>query len=273
MKSIRDEKSDESKFNSMILILIGGILWGIAVATSNTFSPAAISATYDVHHTSAYIDSIYNVYKHTEFHGGITDQYGHYGLFFYLPLKIFGFSTKTIAGVCGVLSGATYIFAMSSFCRIVKSNVLRYLVIIVGGMYAIYPAIGSIYWQLYPHRVLFPAITIFLSTVFLRSEVNVWKKCGAISVMTLAVIWNLETGVICCLAWAAFRGLDVLQNEAISIKSTAKIIGRVVCVVMIPLIGAYSIVNLYNLSCGGVEAWLGAKEFAGMVVDNGYITS
>ena len=273
MKSIRDEKSDESNFNSIILILIGGLLWGIAVATSNTFSPAAISATYDVHHTSAYMDSIYNVYKHIEFHGGITDQYGHYGLFFYLPLKIFGFSAKTIAGVCGVLSGATYIFAMSSFCRIIKSNVLRYLVIIVGGMYAIYPAIGSIYWQLYPHRVLFPAITIFLTTVFLRNKINAWKECGAILVMTLAVIWNFETGIICCLAWAAFRGIDVLQDDALSVKSMGHIIGRVTGIVMLPVIGAYGIVNLYYLSCGGAGAWLGVKEFVGMVVDEGYITS
>lgn len=219
------------------------------------------------------MDSIYNVYKHVEFHGGLTDQYGHYALFFWVPLKIFGFSTKTIAGVCGVLSGLTYIFAMSSFCRIVKSNILRYLVIVVGGMYAISPMIGSIYWQLYPHRVIFPAITLFLTTVFKESRINAWKKCGAMLVMTMAVIWNFETGIICCLAWAAFRGNNVLQNEELSVRSMGRALGRAVGIVILPVAVAYGVVNIYNLFCGGMTALLGIKEFIGMVVDDACISS
>lgn len=274
MKSIHNEKAGVGSFNVTILILIGGVLWGIAVATSNTFSPVAISTTYDVHHSSAYIDSIYNVYKHIEFHGGITDQYGHYGLLFYLPLKIFGFTTDTIAGVCGVLSGTSYILAMISFCRIVKSNTLRYLIIAVAGVYAIYPALEGIYWQAYPHRVLFPAITMFLVTNFIKSnKINVWKRCAAVLVMTIAVIWNFESGIVCCMAWAAFRGIDVLQKESVSFKTIGYAVVKIVCIIIIPVFGACGIVNLYNLACGGTEALLGLREFVGLVVDENYIAA
>lgn len=272
MKAIHNEKADADNFNACILIILGGIIWGIAVATSNTFSTTVLNAEYNVHHTSAYIDSIYNVFKHIEFHGGLTDQYGHYGLFFYLPLKIFGFSTKTVAGVCGVLSGAAYILAMSSFCRIVKSNTLRYLIIIVSGVYAIYPALLGIYWQTYPHRILFPAITMFLAASFAKKKIKIWKRCAAILVMTMAVIWNFETGLVCCMAWAAFRGMDVWQKESVSFKTMGYVVVRAACIIMIPVFGAYGTVNLYNLACGGTDALLGIKEFIGMAVDESYIT-
>lgn len=272
IKSIHDENAEASKFNSIILILLGGLLWGIAVATSNTFSPAAISATYDVHHTSAYIDSIYNVYNLVEFHGGITDQYGHYGLFFYLPLKCFGFSTKTIAGVCAVLSSATYVFAMSSFCKIVKSHVVQYIVCIIGGAYAIYPALGNIYWQVYPHRILFPSIILFLTTKFVNSNISIRMRYMAVTILICAMLWNFETGIICCLAWAAFRGMDALQGENIS-KGIRRAVIRIVVIITIPILGAYCIVNIYNLFCGGINALLGMKEFVGMAIDDEYITS
>lgn len=273
MKSIHKEKADTTNFNARILIIFFGILWGIAAASSNTFSPVMRGSAYDVHHSSAYIDSIYNVYKHIEFHGGITDQYGHYGLFFYLPLKIFGLSTKTIAGVCGVLSGATYIFAMISFCRIVRSNIIRYLIIVVAGVYPVSSILVNIFWQVYPHRILFPAITIFLVTCFNKEKISVWKRCIAILIMMAAVMWNFESGIVCCLAWAAFRGIDVLQNQNVSFKSMGCVMARIAGVVMIPVFGAYVIINIYNLACAGTGALLGVRGFLGNVVDKSYITA
>lgn len=90
-------------------------------------------------------------------------------------------------------------------------------------------------------------------------------------IMAFAVLWNFETGIVCCLAWAAFRGIDVLQNEKDLIKCIKGVTERIISVIMIPILASFGVVNLYNLFCGGIGALLGIKEFMGMAIDESYI--
>lgn len=138
-------------------------------------------AFYNLHHSSAYMDSIFNVFRHKPFQGELTDQYGHYALFFYLPLKIFGCNSASIAVALGVLSVATYIFCMLSFGMAVKSNIIRIVTVVVAGIVGLNPILGSIYWQCYPQRLIFPAITIFMITFLEKKGI---KKDG--------IFWELS---------------------------------------------------------------------------------
>lgn len=262
----------EGNRSVLFLILFFGVIWGIGVSTVNTFRYAPAGAFYDLHHSSAYIDTIYNVYRHLPFEGGITDQYGHYALFFYLPLKIFGCSTVVIALFLGVVSALTYMLVMGSFCMTVKSNVLRVLVIIIAGVAGINPALEHIYWQCYPHRLFFPAVTVFLITWLTKRGLKRWEHVLGSAVMALAVLWNFESGIICCGAWLVFNILYLFQREQFSLKLVGLSILSVVTDVVIPVLVAFGIVNIYNLAVGGsVEAFLGIREFLGMLVNSNYI--
>ena len=64
------------------LLVIGTFMWGIAGTTVNTYSAVRVYMAGNLHHTSAYLDSIYNVMRGMPFCGNLTEQYGHYGLFF-----------------------------------------------------------------------------------------------------------------------------------------------------------------------------------------------
>ncbi len=265
------EKSEGNR-GVLFLILFFAVIWGIGVATVNTFRFAPAGAFYDLHHSSAYIDSIYNVFRHLPFQGGITDQYGHYALFFYLPVKLFGCNTVVIAVVLGVVSALTYLFTMGSFCMAVKSNVIRILVAIVAGVAGINPALEHIYWQCYPHRLLFPALTIFLITLFTKRGMKRWCHAVGSAVMALAVLWNFESGIICCGAWLIFNIMYLFQKERLSLKTVGLSLLWAATDVVIPLLAAFGIVNLYNLAAAGsAEAFLGLKDFLGMLVDSNYI--
>lgn len=267
--------TQNTKGSRSILFLIGlfGILWGLAAASVNTFRAAPHAAFYDLHHSSAYIDSIFNVFRQMPYEGGITDQYGHYALFFYLPVKLFGCSTVTIAVLLGLLSAAAYILCMTSFCMVVKSNVIRVAAVLVCGLAGINPALMSIYWQCYPHRLIFPAITIFMITFFSKKGLKRWQYIAGTAVMAFALLWNFESGIICSIAWFAFSVMTLFQKEAFTLKKLA-VCGMALLVdVVLPFLVAMGIVNLYNiLVSDGNTVFLGVREFIGMVVDDSYIS-
>lgn len=267
--------SGQSKnmFSVFFLILLFGLLWGVAMATVNTFRSAPHGAFYDLHHTSAYMDSIFNVYRHMGYEGGLTDQYGHYGLFFYLPLKIFGCSSATVAIILGILAAIVYILCMSSFCMVVKNTVLQIAVICIAGIAGLNPILGSIYWQCYPHRLVFPALTIFMITFASRWGMKMWRYVTGCAVITLALLWNFESGIICAAAWFVYSIVYLLQRGRMTKKKLLLCGIFLLADVVIPFLLALGSVNLYNLIVEGSGArFLGVRDFVGMVVDDNYIS-
>jgi len=105
------------KAQNVILVLevLGfATLWFLSACYLNTFTNWSFGTMYNVFHSSSYIDSIANVFFGHPYRGLECDLYGHYGLFFILPLKIFGGATKTIGIIMGLLAAITFIaFALS----------------------------------------------------------------------------------------------------------------------------------------------------------------
>ena len=64
---IRDSGDSNSNIIPITLILVFGLFAGLDVGTPNTFANTSGGAAYNIHHTSAYIDSIYNVMRGMEF--------------------------------------------------------------------------------------------------------------------------------------------------------------------------------------------------------------
>lgn len=269
-------RQTKNNFSVIFLILLVGLLWGVAMATVNTFRSAPHSAFYDLHHTSAYIDSIFNVYRHMEFKGGLTDQYGHYALFFYLPLKLFGCSTVTVAVILGILAAMVFILCMVSFCMVVKNSVIQIFVVCVAGIAALNPALISIYWQCYPHRLIFPAITIFMITFFSKRGLKIWQYLIGCVVITLSLLWNFESGLICSAAWFVYSIIFLVQKGKMTKRKMLLCVLFLLVDVIIPFLLAVGIVNLYNWLAASASAharfrFLGLRDFLGMLVDDSYI--
>lgn len=251
------------------IIVMGGILWGIAAAEFNTYSGVFVYKQTNLHHSSAYLDAIYNVLRKLPYSGNLTDQYGHYGLFF-LPLKFLGLNTKTVGILMGILAAFVFVLSVISLCRLVESNGIRCLVVFSISMVYISCMAQRVYWQTFPHRQFFPALTLFL--ISLCAEKGLTKKRYVIInvVMMLAVLWNLESGIVCVLAWCFYAALEYIYRiKHLRMRSMILLVVVLAGEIAFALLGAWAIVNGYNLWCGGKA--LGFFGFMGAVTDNAYM--
>ena len=238
-------------------ILACSVLWYFSCLYLNTFSEWSFGAMYNVFHTSAYIDSISNVFFGHPYYGLECDLYGHYGLFFIIPMKIFGANTKTIGTIMGVLAGVTFASFGTAIHLSVKQFVVKFTAIVtlaLSGMLAV-----SMYWQSFPHRMIFPALTLLAIT--LMSRFRLGKKCYIIGLFLpiFAVIWNFETGILCAIAWGLTGGI-------VFSKKCGRILGLIISEVIsvaVSLGGALAILNLYNkLRNGPVLGFAELRGFA-----------
>lgn len=259
-----DKKNKQSTLLLMLVVAFFSFLWGVAVATGNT-----INTFYDMHHSSAYMQSIYNVFYHESFQGGMTDQYGHYALLFYIPMKVFGLTSRNIAITLGILSMLTFIFAMSAFCMVVKSNAIRYITITTTGISGIVVRLEGIYWQCYPHRLIFPALMMFMIAFFIQHQMKARGYFIGSVVVMISVLWNFESGIICCAAWIVFTILYTFQNYDIKCKRSVILLAISCGQIVFSIFGSFVIVNCYNILVGGSALHL--RDYFGVLLDSSYM--
>ena len=249
----------------VIEILAGAVLWYFSCLYLNTFSGWSFGPLYNVFHTSSYIDSISNVYWGHPYYGLECDLYGHYGLFFIIPMKIFGADTKTIGTIMGVLAGVTFASLGTAVHLSVKQFVVKLTAIgtlALSGMLAV-----SMYWQSFPHRMIFPALTILAVTVFAGLKPG-WKSYAAGLILPIfAVIWNFETGILCAIAWGLCGGIAFSEK----MNRLLRLIVSEVISVVVSCGGALAILNLYNMLRHGPK--LGFAELRGFAEASHHIDS
>ena len=263
--------------------LLGGLtalialVWYYNVATNNPFVVISNDAMgygtwYNVHHSSAYIDSIYAVYNHAPFQGGLTDQYGHYALFFYIPLLIFGGTVNTIAKMLGIVAAFSAAVFFICFFRTIKNDVL---IIIFGTLMigaGMYPTCLNIYWQTYPHRFLAPAITIGWIMYVCDKELTIFHHIFGTFLMLICFLWNTDIGILCIGCYILFLGVKAIrgckeQNIGMII---VKIMVMAIITIVVVVLSALAIVSLYNILCGGDAITLNKY----LTLDNtGYVKS
>lgn len=262
---------EKSLSSCKVMFFFGAVLWGVAAAAFNIYSAVDVYKQYNLHHTSAYIDSIYNVLRGMPFNGSLTEQYGHYGLFF-LPFRLTGLDTRIIGGIMGILSAAVFVLSMTAFCNVVRSSVMRVLVIVSATLLHVFYMSERIYWQMFPHRLIFPALTLFLVSRYAQKELTLRRYVVTGIVMMLAVLWNLESGIVCVLAWCTFVVWDYVHRmKQIQLYTVAKMLLVLAGEILFSLIGAFAIVEIYNLLCGG--SCISFVKFIGSIMDSAYMKS
>ena len=256
------------KIKGAVVILVMcalSILWYFSCLYMNTYNAwAAEGVVYNVYHSSAYIDSIANVYFCHPYYGLECDLYGHYGLFFLFPLRWFGANTRTIAMIMGSLAALSFISFGLAIHLSIKQFVVKVTALITlafSGFLAV-----SIYWQSFPHRLVFPSLTLLALSVCGRFKLGKKSFLIGLILTTMAVLWNFETGLLCSLAWGVFGAVAF----DCKIKRIFRLMISEVVTILVSCGGALAILNIYNMIRKGPA--LGIAELRGFADSAGFIS-
>lgn len=204
-----------------------------------------------IYHAHAYYNSIFNVLHHQPFSDINCSIYGHYAMFYYLPVKIlnlFGVSDLIGVSICVVVVGAiTFTFVGLILEKLVKNDFFLLLVGMANVVISTQIYGTGEYYQVLPHRLLFPAIILYFVLLKLdqkRIYNFVWVLC------VFSLIWNFESGMICCIVWFVCSLCTMIQKN-IKLKSCLKSFLVCVMFLLLSFVLAYVIVNMFNLILGG----------------------
>lgn len=192
-------------------------------------------------------ETIYNVADLISYNWATTPLYGHYALFFLLPLKLFGASMITVA-LCIAASAAieqiAFTYVIEQFC---VKNWLK-IIITLGAICRpvyIYPAIT-------PIRTLWP---VLMCAWLMYVQTHNKYRSRTVFIMSfvfggLAILWNTETGMGCLAGIAVYYIWTGIYRFCEESKKLVKIFGYVVLFSLMAILLPVFIVNAYNFLCG-----------------------
>ena len=204
----------------------------------------------DIHHGVAYIESIYNVYHMVPYTRTTTGIYGHYGLLLAPLLHLFGDGNLAMMGMIAGLQALCVILSIYCVHNITDKNWMRILCVLASCV-TVFTMRTKNYWQIQPHRVVFPLAVI--AYVIHLAKTNSWNKKKILvgyGLCVLACLWNTESGLFCSAAFA----LAVIAHELqFSRWYAARMLGLYtmhICGILGSMCAAILIVNGYNFLCG-----------------------
>ena len=212
--------------------------------TPNIFGRGELSDSY---HGHAYFNSVYNIYQGMPYTHNVTSIYGHYALFFKIPLKLFHGDFRAFVMMLAMVGTLAHVCAFLTLQLLVESRVLR----IAGALAVAFPILGmrgGYYWQVWPHRVVFPMILLLYGAVILKKNYRGFISTAVgYLICLLAVLWNTETGIFLAIAWAAMYVSRYFSENRVKIgklliNTAAHSVG-----IVFSILGAYGVVNLYNV--------------------------
>lgn len=190
-----------------------------------------------VMHIDCYYRPIYYMVNNLPVPEHLNSYYGHYPLFYYLPLKLFGANLLTVGIMTGIIGGLTALFSIGILHRLTKSNILR-----IAGSIAIMNILCSgIYLAIVPHRLIFPMMLLFFIVHFTDKNIRLLQIISGSIISFLSIVWNMETGLVVLCIWILFLVLKKAsgKNNCIKyvLKTTTTLILITITAALIILIG------------------------------------
>lgn len=245
-KLIPNDNTKNKKFRVWLIIVLSGLVMFL------TFSPNPFGDLGgELMHFDAYINSILNASKRIPYSYEVNSIYGHYGIFYIFPVKLFHFilpitKWQGISLTIALVGGVTYTMLISVLSRKIRKDSIFFLAAFAIGIWSLGFSRGN-YYQGFPHRIFFQAITIFSLMKLLDKPFSKYRKVIVLLVASASIVWNFEVGIVCtivictCLFIIRFQNhINFLNNMILSILN-----------LMISLIIAYLIVAIYNICSGG----------------------
>lgn len=142
------------------LVIAGASFAALAVICIYSYVPNIINRPFfEQYHYSTVTHSLYNVSFSVPFTEGTSSLYGHYALFFWPILKLFGHGPRRVTLLlvgCNAITEAAYIYLI---LKLTKNTALRGLLIFASGYFRATTA-GTVYAAVYPTRVLWPMLIL-----------------------------------------------------------------------------------------------------------------
>ena len=207
--------------------------------------------TADSHHSTAFFESIVNVFYGVPYDSVTTGIYGHYGLFYKPLLFIFGETVDALVCITaffGTLSTLMFIY----ICHSLTENRFIRIIAPFASLLTLATMRTTCYWQIHPLRILFPMIIVAYFT-YLAKNRNFSFKSEIIGylICALGIVWNTETGLFCLASITlGFAGSELQKNNWYE-KPALKHIAKLVAMACASVLLAVAIVNVYNLFSGG----------------------
>lgn len=212
--------------------------------TPNIFGRGEQSDSYHCH---AYFNSVYNIYQGMPYTHNVTSIYGHYALFFKIPMKLLHGDFRAFVMMLAMVGTFAHVCAFLALQLLVESRALR----IAGALAIAFPILGmrgGYYWQVWPHRIVFPMILLLYGAVILKKNYRGFiSTAGGYLICLLAVLWNTETGIFLAISWAAMYVSRYFSENRVKIGKLLINIAVHVAGIVFSVLGAYGTVNLYNI--------------------------
>lgn len=202
------------------------------------------------YHIEAYVYSIFNVSDYVPYSRFVTGIYGHYAIFYLIPVKIISLFVSKLNAViiCVAFFGLlTYLFSFMVLNKLIKNDVIFAVGSISICIFSFMSA-GN-YYQLFPHRILFqPIILLYCLYIIKKQRLSLLNIFIGYVIATLSIIWNFEVGLI-CLATLVLCLLifDIYVQKKPIFTSVPN---KIICALW-SITAAYVLVNIYNCFCGG----------------------
>ncbi len=243
------------------------LLAGYTFYTPNIFGRGELG---DSAHANAYYNSIYNIYQGSVVTKDTSSIYGHYAFFFKFPMKLAHGSFKAYVLMIAFLGALCFLCAFLTLHLLCSNTMLRVLGCIAMSL-PILSMRGGYYWQLWPHRIIFPCL-LTLFTVFCLKKRRMSYHIMVLGYLLslLAILWNTESGLFCAVSWAATWILAQLCSRENNIGSF--LVNLLVhCLgILFAFLGAFGLTNAYNwLKHGPVVSM---DVFLFPLNDNSYMT-
>ncbi len=237
----------------------------------------ANNTTYQEHHVNAYFYPVSKVYAGQTMLVDFKNLYGFYPYFIVPILKLIGGLTEynfslVIAGLM-LLGSLSIIYTLFTAC---ENRIIAY----VGSIAAIFTAgiflLGTYnnvgyYLQYFPQRYLFPAIMLAVCSLFLRGKkpsTLFWTKVLGFIVSTIALLWNLDSGIVVFVAWSAFQIYLLAAQYSLRDKTLYKKAGMVILSAAGQVLCAMGFIVLVTYARAGIipnlkDAFFGQSVFVG----------
>lgn len=215
-------------------------------------------------HQTAYITTIISAVNFQPWSSINYSIYGHYGLFYIIPVRILqalGINQWFAIIACIALFGAVYMGCVVYIAHKLIKNSSAFLLTI---LFALLPSVTvygtGVYYQLHPHRMLFPAIVAAILVFFETGggTFHTYIKKGVLHiVLILSLLWNLETGAVCCSAVLGHSFLKRFGRDGI--VKNCLLSAADLSFFILDFLAAYILTNIYNGLAGG--SWNTVLEF------------
>lgn len=220
----------------IITVWINKTLINIYGADSLTFG--------ETHHISAYYDEITYIAKGEPFRGGGSELYGHYALFWRLPMMIFGNNLKVVGIVSGIVAAVTFFFLLLTVQRTFHIRFVRVMVSL--SLWCILISGGSSSFSSVPHRYVIFSILLYFMVRWQKEELSVKKRLIGHLLCVLALVWNTESGLCLSLAWAVYIVVREIENKDSCLWLAVKKMLIQIVFVIVEIILFFGSIELYN---------------------------